>query len=107
MENDDWFGAYNVYYEDALTRLAGEAVRDRIKNSRAVKTTKTSTFEDGTGDYFVMGPTTRRTFVPEDEAVVHAQNLIDKGNANGFYIVKVVGFVERAVTPVTYERFEN
>ena len=68
-----------------------------------VSTTKTSSFGDGEGRFFIQASATRRTFCVDKEAAIdHAQNLIDQGDCEEFLIVEVVGVLRKAPTPVVY-----
>jgi len=75
--------------EKRLMKHVGDYYRYRYADK--VETTDPSTFDDGNGNYFVMSPSVRRTFVSHAVAIDHASNLIHNNNAEEFLIVKVVG----------------
>lgn len=71
---------------------------------RPVKTTNTSTYDEGKGSCFVMASTTVRTFTDHSGAIDHATNLIREGYSGleEYLIVKVVGRVRKKPIPVEY-----
>lgn len=71
---------------------------------KPVKTTNTSTFDEGNGNYFVMAPSTVRTFTSHPGAIDHASNLIYDGGSglDEYLIVKVIGRVRKKPVPLEY-----